>query len=46
MSQDEITTFENGWKEILEDGIIPILEASRNHENIFFDKMKFTKLNA
>ena len=46
MSQDEITKFENGWKEILEDGLNPLFEASGNHQNLFFDKNKFSKLNA
>lgn len=46
MSQDEISKFENGWKEILDDGLNPIFEASRNKESIFLDKYKFSKLNA
>ena len=46
MSQDEITKFEEGWKEILEDGLTPIFESSRNQENIFLEKNKFLKLNA
>ncbi len=46
MRQDEITIFEEGWKEILEDGLIPLFESSKKQEIIFLDKNKFTKLNA
>ncbi len=44
MSEDEVNQFEKRWKEIYDQALNPLFNASKNYENILFDKNKFTRL--
>jgi len=44
MSEDEVNQFEKRWKEIYEQALNPLFQASKKNEKTFFDKNKFTRL--